>query len=129
MSTNAIDQVVRSGAATLITDDTADAWIAEGAVLSAVLFAGRGKRRPEGHDVAVALRELGRQYGGALRIAVVDDAAEDALMRRHGVVVLPSVVFFAGGAPIEKMSRVRDWSEYADAARRYLGPPPSRSAA
>lgn len=128
MSTDAIDQIIRSGAAACVDEARIDAWAAETEGLSALLFTGRAKRRPEGHDVAVALRELARQYAGALRVGVVDDAAEDALMRRFGVVVLPSVVFFAGAAPIEKMPRIRDWGDYAAAARRYLGPPPQRAA-
>lgn len=129
MSTNAIDQIVRSGAAARIERGDAEDWTAACGALSALLFAGRAKRRPEGHDVAVALRELARQYGPSFRVGVVADEDEDALMRRYGVTVLPSVVYFVGGAQIEKMSRIRDWSEYAEAARRYLGPPPSRNAA
>lgn len=129
MSTSAIDQITRSGAATAIDDANIEDWSNDSEGLSALIFTGRGKRRPEGHDVAVALRELARQYGPLLRVGVVDDAAEDALMRRFGVVVLPSVVFFVGGEPIEKMPRIRDWSDYSDVARRYLGPPPARTAA
>lgn len=129
MSTNAIDQMIRSGAADRIDQAAIDDWMAADGALAALLFTGRAKRRPEGHDVAVALRELARQYGPSFRVGVVADEDEDALMRRFGVILLPSVVYFVGGAPIEKMPRIRDWSDYADAARRYLGAPPSRSAA
>lgn len=129
MATSAIDQITGSGLAASLGLDTVDDWIAHPDRLSALLFAGRAKRRREGHDVAVALRELARQYGGLLRVGVVDDVAEDRLMRRFGVIALPSVVLFVGGEPIERLPRVRDWGDYAAAARRYLGPPPSRTAA
>ena len=128
MATSAIDQITGSGLAASVGLGSIDDWIAHPDGLSALLFSGRAKHRREGHDVAVALRELARQYGGLLRVGVVEDDTENRLMRRFGVIALPSVVLFVGGEPLERLPRVRDWGDYAAAARRYLGPPPSRTA-
>ena len=80
----------------------------------------------EGHDVAVALRELLREHAGHIRGGLLTDASCKASLR---VQVLPSIVFVAGGAVLEVVPRVRDWAEYAQCFARYLGvaPPPGTS--
>lgn len=77
--------------------------------------------RGEGLDVAVVVRELATSYQGQLRVGIVDQRDETALMTRFGVVVMPAVVFLRDGEPAELVARMRDWLVYAQAADRLLG--------
>jgi hydrogenase-1 operon protein HyaE len=76
--------------------------------------------RGEGLDVAVVVRELATSYRGQLRVGIVDQRDETALMTRFGVVVMPAVVFLRNGEPAELVARMRDWPVYAQAADRLL---------
>jgi hydrogenase-1 operon protein HyaE len=76
--------------------------------------------RGEGLDVAVVVRELAASYSGRLRVGVVDQRDEAALMTRFGVVVMPAVVYMRDGQPAELVARMRDWPVFAQAADRLL---------
>lgn len=123
MAANAVDSLRASDLADTLTHETVEAWLAADPGLAVILFAGSSKGRIEGHDAAVALRECARSWSGNFRLAVASDEDEAKLMTRFRAVVLPSVVFIAGGEVVEVMPRLRDWAEYADAFRRYLGAP------
>lgn len=91
-----------------------------------LFFAGSKSVRREAHDVAVALRELLRDYRGSLGAALVEPAAESALQSRFRVPATPCLVLLAGGEILEVLPRVRDWSDYLSLFQRYLGAPPAR---
>ena len=76
--------------------------------------------RGEGLDVAVVVRELATSYAGRLRVGVVDQRDETALMTRFGVVVMPAVDYMRDGHPAELVARMRDWPVFAQAADRLL---------
>jgi len=76
--------------------------------------------RGEGLDVAVVVRELATSYAGRLRVGVIDQRDETALMTRFGVVVMPAVVYMRDGHPAELVARMRDWPVFAQAADRLL---------
>jgi hydrogenase-1 operon protein HyaE len=78
--------------------------------------------RGEGLDVAVVVRELASSYAGRLRVGVIDQRDEMALMTRFGVVVMPAVVYMHDGQPTELVARMRDWQVFAQAADRLLDP-------
>ncbi len=81
------------------------------------------RRRGDAHDVAVALREILKDYGGQVAAALVEQSAENALQPRFRVLVSPSLVLAYRGETLEVIPRVRDWSDYARAFQRYLGSP------
>lgn len=118
------EQMLDRGLLTRVDDTTVDGFLADEG-LCLLFFAGPRSVRREAHDVAVALRELLQSYGPALRAALVDPAAETALVQRFRAQATPSLVFIAGGETLEVMPRVRDWADYADAFRRFLGAPPA----
>jgi hydrogenase-1 operon protein HyaE len=76
--------------------------------------------RSEGLDVAVVVRELATSYEGRLRVGLVDQRDEAALMTRFGVVVMPAVVYMRDRQPTELVARMRDWPVFAQAADRLL---------
>jgi hydrogenase-1 operon protein HyaE len=76
--------------------------------------------RSEGLDVAVVVRELATSYQDRLRVGLVDQRDEAALMTRFGVVVMPAVVYMRDGQPAELVARMRDWPVFAQAADRLL---------
>ena len=69
--------------------------------LAVLFFTGGPKRFRESHDVAVALREITRDYPGQVRSAVLEDDLEAKLRERFRVITPPSLVFVAGGKPLE----------------------------
>ncbi len=76
--------------------------------------------RPEGLDVTVVVRELATSYQGRLRVGLIDQRDEAALMARFGVVVMPAVVYMRDGQPNELVARMRDWPVFSQAADRLL---------
>lgn len=129
MATSAVDALRKSDAAECISGEGLDEWLAAEPGLAVLLFSGVSKGRPEGHDAAVALRECQRLYPGLFRLGVVDDADEDRLKGRFRVIVLPSIVFLSGGEVLQVVPRIRDWAEYAELFRTYLGTPPRKASA
>ncbi|MEM7570394.1 MAG: hypothetical protein AAF337_11415, partial [Pseudomonadota bacterium] len=63
-------------------------------------------------DVAVVLRELKRQHPDKLRLAIINRADEQDLKHRCGVMVLPSVAFFAGTRHLDTIPKIQDWAVY-----------------
>ncbi len=121
-SYGAIDALTSSGAMVVVDDDALAGFLdAEG--LAVLFFAGGAKRRRESHDVAVALREVLKDYEKGIRVALVGDKASADLKSQFRVVVEPSLVFVLDGAVLEVVPGIRDWAEYAAAFRRYLGNP------
>ena len=85
-----------------------------------ILFAGDPARWPEANDVAVVLPQLLQAFAGALRGAVVAQAAEDALKGRFGVVVFPSIVVVRDGRTLATIAKIRDWADYCARIRAAL---------
>ena len=127
MDSVAIADMLESGLLQRVGAGGLEAFLA-GDGLRVLFFAGGAARRPDAHDVAVALREILREYGGSIRAALVEEADEAALQPRFRVLVTPSLVLLLAGATLEVIPRVRDWSDYTAAFRRYLGSPRARAA-
>jgi thioredoxin-like negative regulator of GroEL len=66
------------------------------------------------------VRELATSYQGRLRVGLIDQRDEAALMARFGVVVTPAVVYMRDGQPSELVARMRDWPVFSQAADRLL---------
>lgn len=128
MVTDVLDRMVRDGEAQSVTAERVDRWLSAHGGLSVLLFSGASQSRPESHDVAVVLRDFMRRYGTALRAGIVSAADESSLAPRFSVLVFPSLVFLAGDMPVETIARMRDWSDYDAAFRRYLGDPSDAAA-
>ena len=109
--------------------DTAsvDSFLA-GQGLRVLFFPGGNSHRRDAHDVAVALREVLKDYRGSVEAGLVSgDEAE--LQPRFRVLVLPSLVLLLGGEILELVPRVRDWADYVQVFQRYLGSPGGAPAA
>ena len=117
-----IQDMLDRGMITQVDAGTIDSFVADDR-LQLLFFPGSAGRSRESHDVAVALRELLRDYGEQVRAAVVDGNDEAQLQSRFRVVTLPSLVFVLGAEPLEVLPGVRDWVEYSRAFQRYLGTP------
>lgn len=93
-----------------------------GSGLHVLFFAGSNSQRSDAHDVAVALREVLKDYRDSVTAGlVVQDEAE--LQPRFRILVLPSLVLILDGQVLEILPRVRDWGDYVQAFQRYLGAP------
>jgi hypothetical protein len=88
--------------------------------LCLLFFAGGRQHSRETHDVAVALREMLKEYPAQLHAALIEH--DDQLRERFRVINTPSLVFVVGGKVQEVLPGVRDWSDYSAAFARYLGP-------
>ena len=91
--------------------------------LQVLFFAGSNSQRSDAHDVAVALREVLKDYGGAVRAGLVAEENEADLQPRFRILALPSLALVLDGETLEVIPRVRDWSDYVRAFHRYLGAP------
>ncbi len=91
--------------------------------LNLLFFSGGQRRAREAHDVAVALREVMREYPGMVQAAILDADLEASQQERFRVLTPPSLVFIAAGSTLEVIPGVRDWADYAGAFHRYLGEP------
>ena len=103
---------------------TVDDFLAPGRV-HLLFFAGPRSVRREAHDVAVALREVLKDYAGVVDGALVSEEAAGGLTERFRANATPCLVLLSGAEILEVIPRVRDWAEYAAAFRRYLGNAPS----
>ena len=65
----------------------AAAWVC----LQVLFFAGPGNQHGDSHDVAVALREVLKEYPTGINAALVERADEAELQPRFRVLVLPSM--------------------------------------
>lgn len=88
--------------------------------LRVLFLAGDPDKKPETADVAVVLRELVKQYPGAFEVGLVPQDAEADAMKLTGTFALPSLVFCAGGRPVETIAKIQDWSIYAEALPRLI---------
>lgn len=95
------------------------AWNANGVLF----FTGISKGRKEAHDVAVAVSEMVKAYGGRIALAVVADGVEDGLRERFGIRVLPALVFIRDGTVMRALFGIRDWVDYTAAFAAYYGAP------
>lgn len=123
MTTTPVDALKSVPGGFAVTKANVDAWLREDPSFKALLFAGVNNDRIEGHDVAVALREMLRLYPQCLSVGVVETTDEMRIKDRFGVIVLPTLVILNRGEVLERMPRVRNWSDYAELFTRYLGKP------
>ena len=96
--------------------------------LRVLFFPGTSSHRRDAHDVAVALREILKDYRGEVEAGLVS-ADEAELQPRFRILVLPSLVLLLGGEILELVPRVRDWADYVQVFQRYLGSPGGAPAA
>lgn len=122
MASVAVDQMLEQGLLEALDEGALERFVAaEG--LGVLLLGDFENPHGEGHDVAVALRELLREHAGRVRGGLVLTPKDRAVQQRLRVSVLPSLVFVTGGEVLEVVPRVRDWAEYTVAFGRYLGAP------
>ena len=88
--------------------------------LTVVFLAGDPEKKLETADVAVVVMELLKAYPGALRVGLTTPAAEKEIMEATAVYALPSLVFFAGDRKLETISKIQDWSVYAETVPRLI---------
>jgi len=120
MASIAITDMLERGALQRVDAGSVDAFLeCEG--LQVLFFAGSKSQRGDAHDVAVALREVLKDYAGQISAALVAAPDEAQLQPRFRVLALPSLVLLLGGEILEVIPRVKDWSDYVRAFRRYLG--------
>ena len=123
MDSSVINDMLDSGQLQALGNATIEPFLA-GDGLAVLFFAGTGGRHNEAHDVAVALREIIRDYHGSLRAGIVNAEEEAALQSRFRVQRSPSLALVHEGVTLEVIPGVRDWADYARALQRYLGNPP-----
>jgi hydrogenase-1 operon protein HyaE len=117
----AISDMLQQGLLQEVNAGDIDSFLA-GQGLHVLFFAGSNSRKSDAHDVAVALREVLKDYRDEVAAALVTrDEAE--LQPRFRVSVLPTLVLVVGGEILEILPRVRDWADYVQAFQRYLGAP------
>ena len=122
MDSTVIDEMVAGGAIAAVDAGHLDDFLAAPG-LRALLFCGAHTHSRETHDVAVALRELLKDYAGDIRAGVVAAGDDPALHARFRVLVTPSLVLVLGGEILEVLPGVRDWADYSATFQRYLGAP------
>ena len=122
MDSTVLDDMVAGGVITALDAGSLDDFLAERG-LRALLFCGAQTHSRETHDVAVALRELLKDYAGDIQAGVVAAGDDPALHGRFRVLVTPSLVLVLGGEILEVLPGVRDWADYSAAFQRYLGRP------
>jgi hydrogenase-1 operon protein HyaE len=120
MNSIAISDMLERGVLQTVDTTSVDSFLA-GPGLQVLFFAGPGNQHGDSHDVAVALREVLKEYPAGINAALVDRAAEAELQPRFRVLVLPSLALCIGGETMEVIPGVRDWGDYIRAFRRYLG--------
>ncbi|MEM6682712.1 MAG: hydrogenase-1 expression HyaE [Pseudomonadota bacterium] len=115
MSQALLDNLSQEPGFTPVTADGLKAYLARDAgQVTALFFTGDPEKKLETADVAVVMRELVRMHAGSLRVGIIARSDERALMKQAHVAVLPSVAFFAGDTHIETISKIQDWSVYAE---------------
>ena len=119
----ALSGLLQQGLLQPVDATNVDSFLA-GQGLKVLFFAGSKSHRRDAHDVAVALREVLKDYRGSVSAGLVS-ADEAGLQPRFRILVLPSLVLVLGGEILEIVPRVRDWVDYLQVFQRYLGPPGS----
>ena len=118
----ALADMLDQGMLQKLDDGSLESFISQDGLCVLFFTGGKGRTR-EAHDVAVALREIMRDYPGLIRAAVLEEALEKGQQPRFRVTTPPSLVLVAGGRALEVVPGVRDWADYEVAFRRYLGSP------
>lgn len=118
----AITDMLGCGLLQLAADDDIDT-ISRAEGFKVLFFSGGKSRRSDAHDVAVALREILKDYRGRVRALLVPGDDNPELSARYRVLATPSLVLLKDDAILEVIPRVRDWADYAGAFQRYLGKP------
>ena len=118
----AIEDLLQRGLLQRVDADAIDAFLG-GEKLQVLFFVAGHSQRGDNQDVAVALREILKDYHGGLQAALVEATDDRLLQERFRVLALPSLVLTRAGETLEVIPRVRDWSDYVTAFRRYLGAP------
>ena len=126
MNHSAITDMLERGVLQPLDAVNIDDFLA-GEGLRVLFFAGDHSRRSDAQDVAVALREVLKDYPEKVEAGLVQTADEGALQGRFRVLAFPSLALVLGGETLEVIPRVRDWSDYVQAFRRYLGDAAGRS--
>ncbi len=119
----AIEQMLEDGTLMCVDDSSVDEFLAPPHP-HLLFFPGPGSVKREAHDVAVALRELLRDYHGLIDGGLIADEQGPDLAKRFRANATPCLVLLTGTEVLEVIPRVRDWSDYAAAFARYLGPAP-----
>jgi hypothetical protein len=122
MDNSAVDQMLDSGMLRRVGADSIDEVLQDERLL-VLLFAGGKSQRGDAHDVAVALREILRDYPGLVTAGLVEEPDAAALQPRFRILVSPSLALVRGGMTLEVIPRVRDWADYSRVFQRYLGAP------
>jgi len=120
MNSIAISDMLERGVLHTVDAASVDHFLA-GPGLRVLFFAGPGNQHGDSHDVAVALRELLKEYAGEVGAALVEAGDEARLQPQFRVLVLPSLALCIDGETLEVIPGVRDWGDYIRAFRRYLG--------
>lgn len=105
---------------TLGADDIEGFISGEHPLLRILFLAGDPEKKLETADVVVVLRELLREWPGAITVGVPTPQAQSTAMKQTGVHTLPSLVFFARGQKLETLPKVQDWSVYAETLTRLI---------
>jgi len=119
----AIKQMLEAGTLTRLDPSTVDAFV-EAPHPHLLFFPGPKSVKREAHDVAVALRELLLDYTGVIDAGLIPDESAGNLPQHYRAKATPCLVLMSGPEILEVLPRVRDWSDYAAAFHRYLGPAP-----
>lgn len=53
--------------------------------------------------IAPILHDIAKQYEGKLRVGMLDSDANPGIIRRYGVMGLPTLILFVGGQPVERI--------------------------
>ncbi|MEM1191401.1 MAG: hypothetical protein AAGI72_22915 [Pseudomonadota bacterium] len=117
----AINDMLDTGLLTALDASSVDAF-ADHERPQVLFFPGPKAVRREAHDVAVALREVLRDYGGGVHGGLLRDEDARSPSERFRVSATPCLVLLYGSDVLEVLPRVRDWAEYAAAFQRYFGP-------
>ena len=107
------------GCPVVTTENLNDFLALDGMVV--LFFTGDPRQRPESNDVAVVLREMSSVFPGQFRIGIVDQASEDLLIPRFGVLVVPTLLYLRQGEFVGLIPRIQDWQVYIDKTRSFLG--------
>jgi len=120
MTSIAITDMLERAVLQTVDAASVDSFLA-GPGLRVLFFAGPGNQHGDSHDVAVALREVLKEYREGVSAALVEAADEAQLQSRCRVLTLPSLALCVGGETLEVIPGVRDWGDYVRAFRSYLG--------
>jgi len=120
MNSIAIADMLERGVLQTVDTTNVDSFLASPG-LQVLFFTGPGNQHGDSHDVAVALREVLKEYPARISSGLVTRESEAELQPRFRVLVLPSLALCVGGEPLEVIPGVRDWADYIRAFGRYLG--------